>query len=329
AAGNCCSLAETDDCTRCPATLALVVWSSSNVVAGLKQPLRAGRLASVLGGRAALVSGFAASNAAARRLALVRLDGLGDGDSEGEPWKQVGECADFTDGGTACPLPLSLSADLLVGFARGDLVTYWSRGDRTLAHLTVGWDCGVAPLLGSEHRDSRVLVAAAWLTKRTVDAASVEVARGFRLTAEGTLETVSVAVPRVIDQLFQDDLLGRCSVTWQPSLSAANWLSGSDPSPLLWPSVSLQPEGMPSVTQVASDPQLQLQFSQKQQPAKQQKQQQQAAKVRQVDALDLEQQQQQKETELVTAMLATVQADAGPLPQDLMEGADSDEWSDD
>ncbi|PAA55189.1 hypothetical protein BOX15_Mlig025185g3 [Macrostomum lignano] len=299
-----------------------VVWSSSpNVVAGLKQPLRAGRLASVLGGRAALVSGFAASNAAARRLALVRLDGLGDGDSEGEPWKQVGECADFTDGGTA---PLSLSADPDL-----HLVTYWSRGDRTLAHLTIGWDCGVAPLLGSEHRDSRVLVAAAWLTKRTVDAASVEVARGFRLTAEGTLETVSVAVPRVIDQLFQDDLLGRCSVTWQPSLSAANWLSGSDPSPLLWPSVSLQPEGMPSVTQVASDPQLQLQFSQKQQPAKQQKQQQQAAKVRQVDALDLEQQQQQKETELVTAMLATVQADAGPLPQDLMEGADSDEWSDD
>uniref|UniRef100_A0A1I8GNU2 WD_REPEATS_REGION domain-containing protein n=1 Tax=Macrostomum lignano TaxID=282301 RepID=A0A1I8GNU2_9PLAT len=205
------------------------VWSSSpNVVAGLKQPLRAGRLASVLSGRAALVSGFAASNVAARRLALVRLDGLGDGDGEGEPWKQVGECADFTDGGTA---PLSLSADPDL-----HLVTCWSRGDRTLAHLTVGWDCGVAPLLGSEHRDSRVLVAAAWLTKRTVDAVSVEVARGFRLTAEGTLETVSVAVPRVIDQLFQDDLLGRCSVTWQPSLSAGNWMSGSDPSPLLWPS---------------------------------------------------------------------------------------------
>jgi len=80
----------------------------------------------------------------------------------------------------------------------------------------------------------------AFLPKNVVDVKNVEFARAYRLT-NNTIEPISFTVPRVKTVYFQDDLFPNTKVLWEPTLSAEEWIQGSQKQA---PLVSLCPEGM-------------------------------------------------------------------------------------
>lgn len=67
----------------------------------------------------------------------------------------------------------------------------------------------------------------AFLPKIACDVKGVEFAKSFRLT-NNSVEPVSFTVPRLRSEYFQDDIFPPQRVTWEPALSASQWLSGKD-----------------------------------------------------------------------------------------------------
>ena len=66
----------------------------------------------------------------------------------------------------------------------------------------------------------------AFLPKNVVDVKNVEFARAYRLT-NNTIEPISFTVPRIKTVYFQDDLFPDTKVLWEPTLSAEEWMQGS------------------------------------------------------------------------------------------------------
>ena len=132
----------------------------------------------------------------------------------------------------------------------------------------------------------------------------VEVVRGVRLT-QSSLEGFGFKVPRVRTEFFQDDLFAPTRVTWEPLLTADEWLAGKKPEIRR---VSLQPDGMTPLSKAPV----------KSSPYK-------SAKTSYQDfksAAD-------HEKELVDGMIHRMEVlESKPLKQDLMEGVDDDEWDD-
>lgn len=140
------------------------------------------------------------------------------------------------------------------------------------------------------------------LRKIDCDVREVEILRAFRL-CNSSLEPVGFRVPRVKKEFFQDDLFPPTRVTWEPALSAAEWLSGKDKQqrtinlcPAGMTPVSLAPKEAPSKKYVPSSVYLQ------------------------------EKTDEQKKEELLNAMVAKLGNRDDPLPQEAFEGVDEDEW---
>ena len=132
----------------------------------------------------------------------------------------------------------------------------------------------------------------------------VEVVRGVRLT-QSSLEGFGFKVPRVRTEFFQDDLFPLTEATWEPLLTADEWLSGNKPDIR---KVSLQPDGMTPLSKapVKSSPQKSAKTSFQDYKS----------------AAD-------HEKELVDGMIQRMQVlESKPLKQDFMEGVDDDEWDD-
>nr|XP_020667641.1 coronin-7-like [Pogona vitticeps] len=66
-----------------------------------------------------------------------------------------------------------------------------------------------------------------FLPKTECDVREVEIARALRLR-QSSVEPVAFRLPRVKKEFFQDDLYPDTEVWWEPALSAAAWLKGSD-----------------------------------------------------------------------------------------------------
>ena len=132
----------------------------------------------------------------------------------------------------------------------------------------------------------------------------VEVVRGVRLT-QSSLEAFSFKVPRVRTEFFQDDLFPPTQVTWEPLLTAEDWLTGRKAEIR---KVSLQPDGMTALSKapVKTSPQKSAKTSFQDYKS----------------AAD-------HEKELVDGMIKRMEVlESKPLKQDFMEGVDDDEWDD-
>ena len=71
---------------------------------------------------------------------------------------------------------------------------------------------------------------------------SVEFAKALRLT-NTSIEPLSFTVPRIKNDLFQDDLFPDTKVLWQPTMTSNEWFDGQDKLPS---KISLKPTGMES-----------------------------------------------------------------------------------
>lgn len=73
-----------------------------------------------------------------------------------------------------------------------------------------------------------------------MDVRKVEFARFVRL-CKATAEILSVSVPRIKTQFFQDDIFQDTRVTWKPTVTSEEWLDGKE-GQAEW--ISLQPADM-------------------------------------------------------------------------------------
>ncbi|OCT64354.1 coronin-7 [Xenopus laevis] len=129
-----------------------------------------------------------------------------------------------------------------------------------------------------------------------------EIVRAVRL-GSSSLEPVSFRVPRVKKEFFQDDLFPPSRITWEPALSAGDWLGGKD---MQQRTINLCPDGMLPVSQAPKE-----------------------APVRKILPSSVylqEKTDEQKKEELLNAMVAKLGNRDDPLPQEAFEGVDEDEW---
>ncbi|XP_033742691.1 coronin-7-like isoform X2 [Pecten maximus] len=147
--------------------------------------------------------------------------------------------------------------------------------------------------------------AYAFLPKITCNPKEVEFARAWRLTST-SVEPVSFTVPRVKMEYFQDDLFPDTRVTWEPTMTSEEWLSGLNNQAR---TISIQPKGMKKLSEAPVE----------------------TPKTSKYDSYspDTYKTDEQKKEELLSAMTNKLSVQGDPLPQDLAEGVDSDEWEDD
>ena len=89
-----------------------------------------------------------------------------------------------------------------------------------------------------------LLQGLAFLPKNVCSVRDVEFAKAYRLT-DTSIEPISFTVPRVKTNFFQDDLFPDTRLTWNPTLTAEEWLGGSTRQPEY---VSLKPDNMKALT---------------------------------------------------------------------------------
>ncbi|XP_061079905.1 coronin-7 isoform X1 [Conger conger] len=143
-----------------------------------------------------------------------------------------------------------------------------------------------------------------FLPKTECNVPDVEIARALRLT-KTTIEPVAFRVPRVKKEFFQDDLFPDTEVWWEAAMTASAWLSGSNGQHR---KLKLRPKDMAPVSEAPKE-----------------------APVRKYmpSSYYLEEKtDEQKKEELLSAMVAKLGNREDPLPQELFEGVDEDEWDD-
>ncbi|XP_007556452.1 coronin-7-like isoform X3 [Poecilia formosa] len=143
----------------------------------------------------------------------------------------------------------------------------------------------------------------AFLPKTECNVRDVEIAVGLMLT-KTTIEPVAFRVPRVKKEFFQDDVYPDTAVWWEPALTAAAWLSGSNGQ---HKKLSLKPKDMTPVSEAPKE-----------------------APVRKYlpSSVYLEEKtDEQKKDELLSAMVAKLGNMDDPLPQESFEGVDDEEWA--
>lgn len=136
---------------------------------------------------------------------------------------------------------LDVSPAILIPFYDEDSSTLFltGKGDSTIYAFEITEEAPyICPL--SHHRCGSLHQGLSFLPKNVCDVSNVEFAKAFRLT-NNSIEPLSFTVPRIKTDLFQDDLFPPTRVTWQPTLSSAEWFNGKDKLP---PRISLKPEGM-------------------------------------------------------------------------------------
>lgn len=144
-----------------------------------------------------------------------------------------------------------------------------------------------------------------FLPKVVCDVKRVEIARAIRL-CQTSVEGVFFTVPRAKTEFFQDDIYCETRITWEPALTAAEWLRGMNATQRC---ISLHPKGMKPLSEAP-----------KAAPA--------AKKFPSYDP-NYKTDEEKKE-ELLSAMISKMgDKDEEPLPQAAMDGCESDEWSDD
>jgi coronin-7 len=179
------------------------------------------------------------------------------------------------------------------------------RGDSTVRTFEI---CTEPPHINalSNFKGDGLHQALSFLPKNQVNVRNVEFARCMRLTSN-SIEPVSFRVPRLRTEFFQDDLFPDTHVTWEQVLTSTEWFAGENG---FTRSISLRPPDMQPLSLAPAE------------PAKRQKYEsfEVYAKAYKTD--------EQKKEELLSALTNKLQVSDEPLPQDLTEGCDPDEWDD-
>lgn len=242
---------------------------------------RGARIVWVCGGRNLLVSGF--NSHSERQLSLFHAESLAEG--------------------PVARISLDVSPSTLIPFYDADtgVVFLTGKGDTRVfvyeiipeAPFFLECNSFVSP---EPHKGFQ------FLPKSECDVREVEIARALRLR-QSAIEPIAFRVPRVKKEFFQDDLFPATEVWWEPALSAAAWLGGSDGQHR---KISLQPKAMTPVSQAPKDIP-----SRKYVPS----------------SVYLEEKSdEQKKEELLNAMVAKLGNRDDPLPQDSFEGVEEEEW---
>ncbi|CAH1777231.1 unnamed protein product [Owenia fusiformis] len=177
------------------------------------------------------------------------------------------------------------------------------RGDNTVVTYEVSLEEPyIFPL--SPYKCTDLHQAVSFLPKSQCNVKDVEFAKGYRLTTT-SIQPLSFTVPRVKKEYFQDDLFPDTRMSWEPALSASEWFQGIDRKQ---PLVSLAPDDMKPLSQAPVE----------------------APKVKKYESYNKEvyKTDEQKKEELLAAMTNKLGTHDEPLPQDLTEGVDDDEWDD-
>ncbi|KAL8605329.1 hypothetical protein ACOMHN_031268 [Nucella lapillus] len=197
------------------------------------------------------------------------------------------------------------SPSILIPFYDNDASTLFlfCRGERTVHNYDVSEE--PPHLFGNATVNLQSLQQGlSFLPRCELDVREVEVAKAWRLT-NSSVEPVSFSLPRVRKELFQDDLYPDTPVTWEATLTADQWLRGQDAKPRY---ISLRPPGMKLLSEAPAE----------------------APKAKKYESFSADsfKSDEQKKDELMTAMVGKLELSTDPLPQDLAEGVDDDEWDD-
>ncbi|XP_053949849.1 coronin-7 isoform X4 [Anastrepha ludens] len=205
---------------------------------------------------------------------------------------------------------LDVSPSILIPYYDEDSSTLFvtGKGDSTIyCYEITDEEPYVCPL--SHHRCTSLHQGLSFLTKNYCDVASVEFSKAYRLT-NTTIEPLSFTVPRIKNELFQDDLFPPTRVTWKPTMSADEWFACNDRKPT---KLSLQPNGMEALSSI-----------------------QQVATAKKIEhagngnstAMTGAEFEKNKQQEIQKSVSARLEYNT-KLEQDDMEGVDENEWQED
>ncbi|XP_046673729.1 coronin-7-like [Homalodisca vitripennis] len=213
---------------------------------------------------------------------------------------------------------LDVSPAILIPYYDEDSSTLFltGKGDSTIYAFEV---CCEPPFLCplSHHRCSSLHQGLSFLPKRSCDVSIVEFAKALRLT-NTTIEPLSFTVPRIKSDLFQDDLFPPTKVTWEPTMTAAQWFSGANCQARR---ISLKPEGMDNLSEAQGAASV---SPSSKEPTKQTQSQPQPFN-RLAWTPDLVASTKQKQEQIQKSVSSKVEVNM-KLEQDQMEGVDEREW---
>uniref|UniRef100_A0A1B6F9M1 Coronin n=1 Tax=Cuerna arida TaxID=1464854 RepID=A0A1B6F9M1_9HEMI len=213
---------------------------------------------------------------------------------------------------------LDVSPAILIPYYDEDSSTLFltGKGDSTIYAFEV---CCEPPFLCplSHHRCSSLHQGLSFLPKRSCDVSIVEFAKALRLT-NTTIEPLSFTVPRIKSDLFQDDLFPPTKVTWEPTMTAAEWFSGANCQARR---ISLKPEGMDNLSEAQGAASV---SPSSKEPTKQTQSQPQPFN-RLAWTPDLVASTKQKQEQIQKSVSSKVEVNM-KLEQDQMEGVDEREW---
>ncbi|KAK9686045.1 WD domain, G-beta repeat [Popillia japonica] len=136
---------------------------------------------------------------------------------------------------------LDVSPAILIPFYDEDSSTLFvtGKGDSTIYAFEITEEPPYICAL-SHHRCNTLHQGLSFLPKNVCDVVNVEFSKALRLT-NNSIEPLSFTVPRIKTELFQDDLFPPTKVTWEPTMTSAEWFAGTTVFPRR---ISLRPEGM-------------------------------------------------------------------------------------
>ncbi|KAI8930260.1 hypothetical protein BC831DRAFT_499742 [Entophlyctis helioformis] len=140
------------------------------------------------------------------------------------------------------------------------------------------------------------------LPKRTCDVRAIEVLKGYRLTPNG-IESISFTVPRLQKEYFQDDIFKPTRNVEKAAVTADAWVGGAS-GELDW--IDLRPADMVPLSQVVVEKKVDKK----------------AVSM----AKELSEAERKEATMRAMFDLALEESKQGPLPQDMIEGVEDDEW---
>ncbi|KAK2563477.1 Coronin-7 [Acropora cervicornis] len=183
---------------------------------------------------------------------------------------------------------------------------------RNLSETLSTLEINIAPsvLIPFYDEDSAVLFlsskAVGFLPKTVCDIKKVEFARAVKLN-KTSIDLITFQVPRVKMEYFQDDLFPPSRAWWEPALTSSQWFAGENGQQK---KLFLKPADMKPLSEAP-----------KREPI--------ARKYDSRHELDDAKTTDEQKEELISSMVEKLRSyDEEPLPQDLQEGVDDDEWDD-
>lgn len=261
---------------------------------------RGARIVWVFGGSHLVISGF--SKVSERQISLYNSNDLS------EPITTEG---------------IDVNPSILIPFYDEGSSTLFltGRGDSTIFAFEVSSDPPhFFPL--SHYKCSGPHQAVSFLPKNICNVEEVEFARAIRLT-NTSIEPLSFTVPRLRTEYFQDDLFPDARVTWEPVMSAEDWLSSAN---LCSKFINLKPNGMLPLSeapQKVSAPPVLVPLQPTEKPI------QYDGQLVLESSLAFLQGGKEKQERIISSMKGKMSFHDDELPQNAFEGVDPDEWDED